>query len=80
MHDLVQLQRNQMIDLRDARIDHHLGIAGDGHGSFEDLRDEFFDQVLAALFGGGLHAEAPFVDDLVEQALFCTCSVAAVAL
>ena len=58
VHHLVQLQRNQVIDLRDARVDHHLGVAGDGHGAIEHLRDEFLDQVLAALLGGRFAAEA----------------------
>ena len=49
MQDLVQLQRNQVIDLRDAGVDHHLRIARNGHGAFQDLRHEFLHQVLAAL-------------------------------
>ena len=56
-----------MIDLRDARVDHHLRVLGDGHGAIEDLGDEFLHQVLAALSGGGLSAEAAFFDDLIEQ-------------
>ena len=43
VHDLVQLQRYEVIDLRDPRIDHHLGVPGDGHGPVQELRDEFLD-------------------------------------
>ncbi len=59
-----------MIDLRDARIDHHLGVARDGHGAVEELGDEFLDQVRAALFrAAGSAPKRPSFDDLVEQAL-----------
>jgi hypothetical protein len=27
VHDLVELQRQQVVDLRDARVDHGLGVA-----------------------------------------------------
>ncbi len=52
-----------MIDLRDARVDHHLGVLGDSHGAFEHLGDEFLHQVLAALLG---LAEPSLLDDLIE--------------
>ena len=68
VHDFVQLQRNQVIDLRDARIDHHLRVPRDGHGAIDELGDEFLDQVAPALFGCGLLSEAAFFDDLVEKA------------
>jgi len=31
MENLIQLQRKQVIDLRDARVDHHLGVLGNSH-------------------------------------------------
>ncbi len=69
VQDLVQLERKQVIDLRNARIDHHLGVPGDRHGSVEELRDEFLDQILAALFRCGFFAEAAFFNDLIEKPL-----------
>jgi len=30
MHDFVQLPGNERVQLRDARVDHHLGVFGDG--------------------------------------------------
>jgi hypothetical protein len=38
--DLIQLQREQVIDLRDARIDHHFRVFGNGHRAVEYLSDE----------------------------------------
>ena len=70
VHDFVELERNQVIDLRDARVDHHLGVARDGHGAIQHLRDELLDQVLAALLGCRFDAEAAFLDNLVEQSTF----------
>ena len=68
VHDLVQLQGNQVIDLRDAGVDHHLRVARDGHGAIDELADEFLDQVAPALFRSGLDAKAAFFDDLIEKA------------
>jgi hypothetical protein len=31
VQNLVQLDGEQVIDLRDARVDHHLRVLGDGH-------------------------------------------------
>ena len=70
VHDFVQLQREQVIDLRDARIDHHFRVFGDGHRAIEHLGDKFFHQVLAALTGRGFFAEPPLLDDLIQQAVF----------
>ncbi len=67
VHDLVQLDGEQMIDLRNARIDHHLRVLGDGHGAFKHLGHEFLDQVLAALLG---FAKPALLDDLIEKARF----------
>ena len=70
VHDFIQLQRDQMIDLRDARVDHHLSIPRDRHGPIEHLRDEFLDQVFAAFLGSRFDAETSFFDDLIQQASF----------
>ncbi len=40
-----------MIDLRNTRIDHHLGVFGDGHRAIEHLGDKLLHQVLALLPG-----------------------------
>ena len=46
VQDFVQLQRDQMVDLRYARRDHLVGIAPQRHRPFEHLGDEFLDQAL----------------------------------
>ena len=51
VQDFVQLEREQVIDLRDARIDHHFRIFGDGHRSIKYLGHEFLHQIFAALPG-----------------------------
>src|SRR5947207_3975999 len=58
-----------MIDLRDARVDHHLRVARDGHRAFENLRYKLLDQILAALACRRFRAEAAFFHDLIEQTL-----------
>ena len=70
VQNLVELNRNQMIDLGDARVDHRLGVFGDRDRPFEHLADELFDQVPAALLARGIAPHAPLLDDLVEQAVF----------
>src|ERR1700692_4755882 len=59
-----------MIDLRNALVDHRLGVLGDGHGAFEHLADKLLHQVLAALLGALVLAHPPFFYDLVEQTFF----------
>ena len=59
-----------MVDLRDAGVDHRLGVARNGHLTLEDLLDELLDERLAAFFAGGVGAHFALFDDLVEQAEF----------
>ena len=56
MQDLVQLDREQVIDLRDTRVDHRLGIARHRHLTLQHLADELLHQVLAALASCGIFA------------------------
>ncbi len=49
VHDFVQLNRDQVIDLGNPGIDHHLGVARDGHRAIEHLCHEFLNQVFSAL-------------------------------
>ncbi len=70
VHDLVQLQRKQVIELRNARIDHHLRVFGDGHRAVEYLGYEFLHQVLAAFARRNLFAKPALLDDLIEQTGF----------
>src|SRR5215472_17699494 len=67
MKDFVQLDRQEMIDLRDTRVDHHFGILRDGHRPLEDLRDKFLYQILPPLSRGRLGAETPLAYDFVQQ-------------
>ena len=70
VQNLIQLQREQVIDLRDARIDHHLRIFGDGHRAVKHLGDKFLDQVLAAFPRCGLDAKSALFHNLIEKACF----------
>ena len=63
----VQLQRDQVIDLRNARIDHRLGVFRHRHRAFEHLADEIRDQILAAIPGRGVARKPALLDDLIEQ-------------
>ena len=64
----IDLERDQPVDLRDAGIEHRVGVAGHGDRAREHLRDELLDHVAPALACGCLDAESPLVDDLLEQA------------
>src|SRR3954447_6132229 len=55
-----------MIDLRNSRIDHCLGVFRYRDLALQDLRDKFLDDVLSA-FLGRRFAEAAFLNDLIEQ-------------
>ncbi len=68
VQDFVELNRNQVVDLRDPRVDHRLDVTGDGHFSLEHLSDELLYQVLAALRRGSFAPEPSLFDDLVQQA------------
>src|SRR5215469_14672751 len=67
MKDFVQLDRQEMIDLRDTRVDHHFRILRHGHRPLEDLRDKFLYQILSPLSCGRLGAEAPLAYDFIQQ-------------
>ena len=49
--DLVHLTGNETVDLRDAGVQHGVGIARDRDGPGEHFTDELLDHVLAALAG-----------------------------
>ena len=70
MHDFVELDRDQVIDLRDPRIDHRLRVVRRRSSTFEHLGDELFDQVPATIPRRGIGPKRPCVDDLVEEAYF----------
>ncbi len=59
--------RKQVIDLRDARVDHRLGVFRDRHRAFQNLGDELLDQVLAALPAPPGPRQTAFLDNLIEQ-------------
>src|SRR6476620_1227989 len=50
MHDLVQLSRQQAVDLCDARVDGNVHVLGHCQLAVHDLIDEFADHVLCTLF------------------------------
>src|ERR1017187_1929381 len=70
MKDLVQLQRDQSVDIRNARSNRRLCIAGQGHVPFKNLVDELLHHVLAALLGKGILAKAALGHNLVQQRHF----------
>ncbi len=66
VNNLIQLDGEKVIDLRNARVNHHLRVLGHGHGPFENLGDKLLDQVLAAVPRPGIGPEPPLLDDLIE--------------
>ena len=65
--DFVELDGEQMVNLRNARIDHRLGVFGDGYLPLQNLGDELFDEILAAFPSGGIRSHPPSLDNLVEK-------------
>ena len=43
MHDLIELLRNEPVELGDAGIDHEFRVFGDDHRPLHDLLDELAD-------------------------------------
>ena len=72
VQNLIELDGEQVIDLRDAGIDHGLRVARHGHGAFENLGHELLHQILAALLGALILSQPPFFDNLVEQTVVST--------
>jgi hypothetical protein len=70
VQDLVELDRDQVIDLGDARIDHCFRIAGESHLPCQELGDELLDEVTASFPGGRIARQPSLFDDLVQQADF----------
>ena len=68
VEDFVELQRQQVVDLRDALVDHRLEVGRDGHLAVKHLLDELGNQAAAPLAGGFIAADAAFQDDLVQKA------------
>jgi hypothetical protein len=69
VEDLVELEREQVVDLRDARVDHRLRVAATGDRALEHLGDEALDEVLAARLRLGVPpADAACSDDLARGA------------
>src|SRR6185437_10072584 len=62
-----ELEREEVIDLLDAVLDHGLGVRRHRHLAFEHLFDEFGDETHAPLTGGLIAADAAFFDDLIEE-------------
>ena len=70
MQNLVQLQRDQPVDLRDAGLNAGLRVAGQRHFPFQHLGHKLLDHVPAAFESGRVAVEAALGNDLFEQALF----------
>src|ERR1039457_6571428 len=66
----VQLQRDRSVDIRNARSNRRLCIAGQGHVPFKNLVDELLHHVLAALLGKGILAKAALGHNLVQKRHF----------
>ena len=49
VQNFVQLERDQPVDLRDARLDRRFRIPGQRHLALQNLIDELLDHVAAAL-------------------------------
>src|SRR5271157_1561094 len=63
--DFIQLQRDKMIDLGDARVDRGIGVARELHLAFEHLRHELLDHVPAAITRDLLFSKTPLLDYLI---------------
>ena len=67
VHDLIQLQAEEFVELRDARLDRRHRVAADHHAFIQHLADECLNQILGV---GSLRRVArhlPVLHDLVEQ-------------
>ena len=58
--------RDQMIDLRDTRIDHHLRVFGHGHRAFKHLGDEFLAPGSCRAHELRVRPESSLFDNLIE--------------
>jgi len=67
MQDFVQLDGEQVVDLRDAGVDHGLGIPRYRHGALEHLADDSFTRFLPRSRVAGFHRQLALLDDLVQQ-------------
>ncbi len=68
VQDLVQLDRQQVVNLRNTRVDHRLGVLGNGHRPLQNPGDELPHHILAAFLGSAVFRQAPFFYYLVQQA------------
>jgi hypothetical protein len=69
VQDFVQLQRNQVVDLRDAGVIIWSASRAQRHRPFEHLGDEFLNQALSPLARARV-GEPPLFNDLVEKTRF----------
>ena len=70
MENFVQLERYQLVELRNAGVDHRLGIGRDGHRALHHLIYKLAQHVLAALLARRIFTELGFFDDLIQQPHF----------
>ena len=75
MQDLIELLRNERVDLRDPGIDHRFGVLGDDDLSLENLPGKLSDDVAGQ---GAICGILPssFVNDFVQQGLSFRCLLA----
>src|SRR6266571_4709208 len=70
VQNFIELQRNEVIDLRDTSVDRRVGVARKGHLPRNNLGDELLDHVFPAFAGSCLAAEPSFFNNLIQQAAF----------
>ena len=70
VQDLIELEGEQVVNLRDSGINHRLRIFRNGDLPFEHLGNEFLHQALAPLTGGNVRSHPAFLNNLVQQSLF----------
>src|SRR5205823_2875339 len=73
VHDLIELSRHKLVNLRDARIDRRLCIFGDSCCTLQNFLHKSLDEVFAAFAGRFIVSEAPFFDDPVQQTRLINC-------
>src|SRR5690606_14889979 len=67
VQDLVELEGDDPVDLGDAGVEHRLGVRLERDGAFHHLFDEAAHEAPAPPPLLDLGAEAPLIDDLVEE-------------
>src|SRR5271157_3280899 len=70
VHDFVELDGEQMVNLGNTCIDHGLRVFGDRDLPLQNLADELFHKALAAFSSGGVRSHPSRLDNLIQKSFF----------